>query len=91
MVSSASETANATDSANNPCAKVMKPSDDRPDNELGSISAVDLEELNGGQRETNWKDARKMRSESTSNTDGGIRRGTNESVDREPTLEDGAD
>jgi hypothetical protein len=65
MASSIDSTENATErttnATNNPCAKVMKPSDNRPDNELGSISEVDLEELNGGQRKTNWRDARELR------------------------------
>lgn len=63
-----------------PCSKVMKPSDNRLDSDLDSTSEVDREEVNGGHRKSNWKDARKMRRES------GV--GGSE---MQPTLEDGAD
>ncbi len=61
-----------------PCSKVMKPSDNRLDSDIDSTSQIDREEINGGHRKTNWKDARKMAQK-------------NKSADMTPTLEDGAD
>jgi hypothetical protein len=62
-----------------PCSKVMKPTDHRLDSDIDSTSQIDREEINGGHRKTNWKDARKMALEK------------NKSASMTPTLEDGAD
>lgn len=60
-----------------------KTSDSDFDPNLDSVSEVDREPLNGGRRETDWRDARKDRDEKVSQETA--------SPKAKPLLEDGAD